>query len=51
MPDAYETQHGLNPRSAADATKPAKNGNGYTNIEVYLNSIVDLSKVVPAEGK
>jgi hypothetical protein len=51
MPDIYETQHSLNPRSAADATKLAKNGNGYTNIEVYLNSVVDLNKVVPATGK
>jgi hypothetical protein len=51
MPDAYETKVGLNPRNAADATKPAKNGSGYTNIEVYLNSVVPLSKVVPAAGK
>jgi hypothetical protein len=51
MPDAYETAHGLNPRSAADAQKPAKNGGGYTNIEVYLNSVVPLSKVVPPAGR
>jgi hypothetical protein len=51
MPDAYETKAGMNPRNAADATKPAKNGSGYTNIEVYLNSVVPLSKVVPAAGK
>lgn len=51
MPDAYETKHGLNPRSAADATAVAKNGGGYTNIEVYLNSVVPLSKVVPPAGK
>ncbi|WP_345948036.1 polysaccharide lyase [Mucilaginibacter sp. PAMB04274] len=51
MPDTYETKAGLNPRSAADAVLPAKNGNGYTNIEVYLNSVVPLSKVVPPNGK
>ncbi|WP_233268768.1 pectate lyase family protein [Mucilaginibacter lacusdianchii] len=50
MPDAYETKHGLNPRNAADAVMPAKGGNGYTNIEVYLNSIVPLDKVVPAKN-
>lgn len=51
MPDAYETKAGLNPKSAADATLMAKNGGGYTNIEVYLNSVVPLSKVVPPAGK
>lgn len=47
MPDSYETAHGLNPKNAADATQAAKNGGGYTNIEVYLNGVVPLSKVVP----
>lgn len=47
MPDSYEIAHGLNPKNAADATLPAKNAGGYTNIEVYLNSVVPLSKVVP----
>ncbi|MBS7563590.1 polysaccharide lyase [Mucilaginibacter sp. Bleaf8] len=48
MPDVYETKHGLNPRNAADAVLQAKGENGYTNIEVYLNSIVPLNQVVPA---
>lgn len=39
MPDAWELAHGLNPKDASDATKPAKNGGGYTNIEVYLNTL------------
>ncbi|WP_448698365.1 polysaccharide lyase [Mucilaginibacter sp. AW1-3] len=41
MPDAWETAHGLNPKDASDATKPAKNGEGYTNIEVYLNTLAE----------
>jgi hypothetical protein len=49
MPDAYETKHGLNPKSTADATALAKNGGGYTNIEVYLDSVVPLQTVVPTE--
>jgi hypothetical protein len=36
MPDEYETKHGLNPRSATDAPLIAKNGRGYSNIEVSL---------------
>jgi hypothetical protein len=41
MPDSWETAHGLNPHNADDASKLAKNGGGYTNIEVYLNSVAD----------
>ena len=41
MPDAWETANGLDPKNAADAAlttlDPAKY---YTNIEVYLNAIV-----------
>lgn len=51
MPDAYEIKHGLNPNNAADASLPAKNGGGYTNIEVYLNSLVPLSTVIPVGYK
>ena len=47
MPDAYELKHGLNPHNAADATAFPKNGGGYSNIEIYLNSVVPLSTVVP----
>ncbi|RKD17160.1 hypothetical protein BCY91_03190 [Pelobium manganitolerans] len=38
MPDAYETANGLNPNSAAD--RNTRNSEGYTALEVYLNSIV-----------
>ncbi len=37
MPDEYETKNNLNPKSAVDATKVIRGG--YTNIEVYLNTV------------
>ena len=46
MPDEWEVKNGLNPRDAADATKD-KNKDGYTNIENYLNSLVNVKNVVP----
>lgn len=39
LPDAYETAHGLNPHDPTDSAKPAKDGSGYSNIEVWLNTI------------
>lgn len=51
IPDEYETKHGLNPHDAKDASAIAKNGGGYTNIEVYLNSLVPLDRVVPINVK
>ena len=39
MPDEWEIRHGLNPKNPNDASRLAVNGNGYTNIEVYLNSV------------
>jgi hypothetical protein len=39
IPDAWEIAHGLNPKNPSDATKLAKNGGGYTNIEVFLNTL------------
>lgn len=39
MPDAWERAHGLNPADAADG--PAdRDGDGFTNLEDYLNSLV-----------
>lgn len=49
MPDAYEVKNGLNPKNAADAGKLAKND--YSNIENYLNSVVDIKNVKPAVKK
>ncbi|KQR70963.1 polysaccharide lyase [Pedobacter sp. Leaf176] len=45
MPDAYELKNGLNPKDASDAAKISKSG--YSNIEVYLNSVVNVSTVKP----
>ena len=38
MPDNWETAHGLNPHDPADANGDM-NGDGYTNIEKYINGI------------
>jgi hypothetical protein len=37
IPDAWEKKNGLNPNDPADASKDS--GDGYTNIERYINSI------------
>ncbi|WP_158827506.1 pectate lyase family protein [Mucilaginibacter lacusdianchii] len=39
LPDDYEVKHGLNPKNANDSSQMAKNGGGYSNIEVYLNEL------------
>lgn len=36
MPDAWEKARGLDPRAAADGPELAKDGSGYTNLELYL---------------
>ncbi len=38
MPDAWEIKHGLNPNDPSDANLDS-NGDGYTNIEKYINGI------------
>jgi hypothetical protein len=48
MPDDYETKNRLNPKDASDAGKI--NGNGYSNIENFLNSVVPAESVKPAKG-
>jgi hypothetical protein len=45
MPDAYEVKNKLNPMDAADAAKITKSG--YSNIEVYLSSVVNIANVKP----
>ncbi len=47
MPDDYERKAGLNPNDASDAQKITKNG--YSAIENYLNSVVNIRNVVPAK--
>ncbi|MET0463831.1 MAG: polysaccharide lyase [Chitinophagaceae bacterium] len=51
IPDDWEKKNGLNPNDASDAAAYAKNKSGYTNIEVYLNSVVPVQNVKPAGGK
>lgn len=45
MPDDYEIKMGLNPKDASDA--PKITASGYSNIEVYLNSVVKEANVKP----
>ncbi len=42
MPDAWEARYGLNPHDASDATGDFDR-NGYTNVEKYINGLVDGS--------
>ena len=46
MPDEYEKKQGLNSKNADDAKAISKTG--YSNIEDYLNSLVDIKTVTPA---
>jgi len=39
MPDAWEKEHGLDPGDPSDAVAD-RDGDGYTNIEEYVNSLV-----------
>jgi len=50
MPDEWESKHGLNPRDAADASLD-RDKDGYTNIEEYLNSVVDIKNVTPGANQ
>lgn len=43
MPDVWELKYGLNPNDASDAIKDC-NGDGYTNIEKYINGIDPTKK-------
>ncbi len=45
LPDAWEIKHGLNPRDASDATSD-RNGDGYTNIEKFINGLVPTAPKV-----
>ena len=47
IPDSWEKAHGLNPHDASDAALIPKDGGGYSNIELYLNSVVDIQQVKP----
>jgi hypothetical protein len=45
MPDDWETQNGLNPNNAADRSTIGPDG--YTMLEVYLNSLATNANVLP----
>jgi hypothetical protein len=49
MPDQYELKYKLNPKDASDASKYRQDG--YTNIEEYLNSLVNINDVRPSIKK
>ena len=40
MPDVWENANGLNPNDASDGITTTLSEDGYTNLEVYLNSLV-----------
>ena len=40
IPDTWETAHGLNPKDASDGITTTLSKEGYTNLEVYMNSLV-----------
>lgn len=44
MPDKWENANGLNPNDPSDAVKDC-NGDGYTNIEKYINGIDTRKKI------
>lgn len=46
MPDSWETDHGLNPNNGSDAHQD-RTGDGYTNLEEYINGIFGSSGSFP----
>jgi hypothetical protein len=44
MPDAWEIKYGLNPNDPSDAAADC-NGDGYANIEKYINGIDPAKKM------
>lgn len=40
IPDKWETKHGLNPQNAKDGVAASLSMEGYTNLEVYMNSLI-----------
>jgi pectate lyase len=49
MPDAYESGTGLNPEDPADRNGD-QNGNGYTNLEDYINGLTGIPEGLPRPG-
>lgn len=40
MPDEWESKQRLNPRDLSDGARIAPAGDGYTHLELYLDSLV-----------
>jgi pectate lyase len=49
LPDSWESTHGLNPNNASDANLD-RNGDGYLNIEEYINSLMELNVTIANAG-
>lgn len=49
MPDEWEELHGLDPEDAADAAGDS-DGDGYTNLEQYLNELAIMPRLLFYEG-
>ena len=47
IPDAWEQAHGLNPADPTDALNIAPDSSGYTNLELYLNSLIKYYRHIP----
>jgi len=47
IPDDWERAHGLNPKDPQDGARFATDGSGYSNLEVYLNSLIPASSGNP----
>ena len=45
MPDKWETARGLNPKDASDRNNTNLSKEGYTNVEVYINSLVSTPPI------
>lgn len=43
MPNDWEIAHQLNPADPSDGARPANDGTGYTNLELYLNHLVQAA--------
>lgn len=42
MPDLWEVSHGLNPHDVTDGNATTLSDEGYTNLEFYMNSLVQI---------
>lgn len=47
MPDTWESSYGLDPANPADG-RENKGGDGYTNIEKYINSLIPCTNIIAA---